>query len=74
MLMDMASAHASAGGWCAVNPVLFEPMIKSIVLDLQKQIDALEVELYEFLGRNQQKLTLRNRWFWLKTKANLKPN
>ncbi len=33
-LMDSARAHASAGG-CAVNPVLFEPMLMSIVLDLQ---------------------------------------
>ncbi len=47
-LMDMARAHASAGG-CAVNPVLFEPMFMSIVLELQMRIQALEAELYEFL-------------------------
>ncbi len=47
-LMDMARAHASAGG-CAVNPVLFEPMVMSIVLELQMRIQALEAEFYELL-------------------------
>ena len=47
-LMDMARNHASAGG-CATNPVLFEPMIMSIILELQRQIDTLEAELYELL-------------------------
>ncbi len=47
-LMDMARAHASAGG-CAVNPVLFEPMVMSIVLELQLRIQALEAEFYEIL-------------------------
>ncbi len=47
-LMDMARAHASAGG-CAVNPVLFEPMVMSIVLELQLRVQVLESEFYEIL-------------------------
>ncbi len=47
-LMDMARTHASTGG-CAMNPVLFEPMLMSIFLDLQKQIGAFQAEIYEFL-------------------------
>ncbi len=50
MPMDMAMAHASVGG-CAVNPVLFEPMLISIVLHLKKQIQALEADFSEFLRK-----------------------
>ena len=46
VLMDMARNHASAGG-CATNPVLFEPMVMSILLDQQKQIQDLRGRLHE---------------------------
>jgi len=45
-LMDMARNHASAGG-CATNPILFEPMVMSILLDQQKQIQDLKSKLHE---------------------------
>ncbi len=44
VLMDMARNHASAGG-CATNPVLFEPMVMSILLDQQRQIQGLRSKL-----------------------------
>ncbi len=62
-LMDMARAHASAGG-CAVNPVLFEPMLMSIVLDLRTQIEALCRSSTNSYGRNPLlEWILRNRLF-----------
>ena len=54
-LMDMARNHASAGG-CATNPVLFEPMVMSMLLDQQKQIQDLRSKLHEL----KQKSTLDN--------------
>ena len=43
-LMDACRAHASAGS-NAVQPVLFEPMIMSMMLSLQKQVLKLQKEL-----------------------------
>ena len=55
VLMDMARNYASAGG-CAMNPVLFEPMVMSMLLDQQKQIQDLRSKLHEL----RQKSTLDN--------------
>ena len=43
-LMDMCRRFASAGG-NATNPILFEPMVMSILLGQQKRILALERKL-----------------------------
>jgi hypothetical protein len=43
-LMDMCRSFASAGG-NATNPILFEPMVMSILLGQQKRILALEKKL-----------------------------
>jgi len=43
-LMDACRAHASAGG-NAVQPVLFEPMVMSMLLAQQKQIQRQQKEL-----------------------------
>ena len=43
-LMDMCRSFASAGG-NATNPILFEPMVMSILLGQQKRILALERKL-----------------------------
>jgi hypothetical protein len=43
-LMDMCRANATAGS-NATNPIIFEPMIMSIALGLQKSIRRLEKKL-----------------------------
>ena len=43
-LMDMCRNYASAGS-CATNPIIFEPMLMSIVLFLQKKTSELEKKL-----------------------------
>ena len=43
-MMDMCRGHASAGG-NATNPILFEPMVMSILLAQQKRIRNIEKEL-----------------------------
>ena len=43
-LMDACRAHASAGS-NAVQPVLFEPMVMSMLLSLQKQSQRQQKEL-----------------------------
>ncbi len=43
-LMDMCRSFASAGG-NATNPILFEPMVMSVLLAQQKRIRAIEKEL-----------------------------
>lgn len=43
-LMDMCRAHATAGS-NATNPIIFEPMLVSIALALQKRINILEKKL-----------------------------
>lgn len=43
-LMDAARSYASASG-CAVNPIIFEPMVISIMLHQQRKIEKLEKEL-----------------------------
>ena len=45
-LMDACRGYASAGG-NAVKPVLFEPMIMSMLLSLKVQVQTLEKELDE---------------------------
>ncbi len=43
-LMDMCMDHASAGG-CACNPILFEPMMMSILLSMRKELTHVKKEL-----------------------------
>ena len=43
-LMDMCRTYASESS-CATNPIVFEPMVMSILLFQQKQIRQLEREL-----------------------------
>ena len=43
-LMDMCRNLASAGS-CATNPILFEPMVMSILLAQQKKLQNLEYKL-----------------------------
>jgi hypothetical protein len=43
-LMDMCRSFASAGG-CATNPIVFEPMVMSILLGQQVRIQKLERKL-----------------------------
>lgn len=52
-LMDMCRSYASAGG-CATNPIIFEPMVMSVLLAQQKRILALEAKL----GIKQQAVTI----------------
>lgn len=48
-LMDMCRNLASAGS-CATNPIIFEPMVMSILLAQQKKLRDLEQKLTEVLG------------------------
>ena len=48
-LMDMCRKLASAGS-CATNPIIFEPMVMSILLAQQKKLRDLEQKLTEVLG------------------------
>ena len=43
-LMDMCRSFASAGG-CATNPIVFEPMVMSMLLAQQVKIQKLERQL-----------------------------
>ena len=43
-LMDMCRSFASAGG-CATNPIVFEPMVMSMLLAQQVRIQKLERQL-----------------------------
>ena len=45
-LMDMCRTYASESS-CATNPIIFEPMIMSILLAQQIRIKKLERQLYE---------------------------
>ena len=47
-IMDMCRGLASAGS-CATNPILFEPMVISILLAQQKKLNELEHKLNEVL-------------------------
>jgi hypothetical protein len=47
-LMDMCRSYASAGS-CATNPIIFEPMIMSIMLAQQKKLRELEYKLNDRL-------------------------
>ncbi len=46
-LLDMCRSFASAGG-NVTNPILFEPMVMSILLGQQKRLRKLEYELEVF--------------------------
>jgi hypothetical protein len=48
MMMDMCRNLASAGG-CACNPVIFEPMVMSILLAQQKKLRELEYKLNDVI-------------------------
>ena len=52
-LMDMCRSFASAVG-NATNPILFEPMVMSILLDQQKRLRKLEHELNVFEKTQQE--------------------
>ena len=52
-LMDMCRDLASAGG-CACNPIIFEPIIMSIILAQQKKMRQLETELDDLLWRKSR--------------------
>ena len=59
-LMDMCRNNAMASG-NACNPVIFEPMVMSIVLAHQKKLQELEFSLQEVLWRkicNHEELKL----------------
>jgi len=45
-LMDMCRSYASESS-CATNPILFEPMVMSILIGQQVRIDKLERQLEE---------------------------
>ena len=47
-IMDMCRNLASAGS-CATNPIIFEPMVMSILLAQQKKLRDLEQKLAEML-------------------------
>ena len=47
-LMDMCRNLASAGS-CATNPIIFEPMVMSIMLAQQKKLRELEYKLNDVL-------------------------
>ena len=47
-IMDMCRGLASAGS-CATNPILFEPMVMSILLAQQKKLRELEHKLNDVL-------------------------
>ena len=55
-LMDMCRNNAMAGG-NACNPIIFEPMVMSILLAQQKEIQQLEYKLNEAIW---QKICTQN--------------
>ena len=50
-LMDMCRTYASESS-CATNPILFEPMVMSILLAQQVRIQKLERQLKEASEKN----------------------
>jgi hypothetical protein len=50
-LMDMCRSYASESS-CATNPILFEPMVMSILLAQQVRIQKLERQLKEASEKN----------------------
>ena len=50
VVMDLCRGLASAGS-NATNPILFEPMMVSAVVALQKKLDRLEYRLMEAIWR-----------------------
>jgi hypothetical protein len=53
-LMDMCRNNAMASG-NACNPVIFEPMVMSILLSMRKEFNRLENEFYEILWKKDSK-------------------
>jgi len=51
-LMDMCRTYASESS-CATNPIVFEPMIISILLAQQKRINHLEKELHALSSKTE---------------------
>ncbi len=49
-LMDMCRNHTSAGG-CATNPIVFEPMVMSMLLEHELGIRQIEEQLQDTLWR-----------------------
>ena len=47
-LMDISRTYASESS-CATNPIVFEPMVMSILLGQQKRLRELEYKLNELL-------------------------
>ena len=47
-IMDMCKSYASASG-CATNPIIFEPMVMSIMLAQQKKLRELEYKLNDVI-------------------------
>ena len=55
-LMDMCRGFASAGS-SACDPIIFEPIVMSILLAQQKKIHDLEIELDDRLWRRSGEAT-----------------
>jgi hypothetical protein len=53
-MMDMCRGFASEAG-NATNPILFEPMVISILLSLQIRINKLEYKLQDLIGQKTGK-------------------
>jgi hypothetical protein len=51
-MMDYARSNAMAGG-AACNPVLFEPMVMSILLGQREKLDELEEEINLIVAKRQ---------------------
>ena len=49
-LIDMCRNNAMAGG-CACNPIIFEPMVMSTLLEQQKKFQELGYNLTEVCGK-----------------------
>ncbi|HLN89542.1 MAG TPA: hypothetical protein VK253_05705 [Candidatus Binatia bacterium] len=52
-LMDMCRNYASAGG-NATNPIIFEPMVMSIMLAQQEKISKLEYKLQDLIWQKTE--------------------
>ncbi len=49
-LMDICRSHSSAAG-CATNPIIFEPMVMSMLLEHELGIRQIEEQLQDILWR-----------------------
>jgi len=62
-LMDACRTTASAGG-NATNPIIFEPMVMSILLAQQMRIGQLEYKLNDLLWQEAE-ISDSQEWFYL---------